>query len=1388
MLGKNITNSHSPKGLSKITNQLKQLLCCLWLSLCSAWAFADNINISLQDFYSQAPFSDQKVYAYKVDSSGGYTYYASAVTDENGIASLNFDTESTDQYILKTKALGAIASVSDIISGRDNYVFRIGAVKVQLVNGNDPNTPALVNHKVHVQVEKELDKFAYYATGYSDENGRLRIDLPDISSNKRYRFYAQAPVTGAKSYSEPINANGDYKYVVGNLPLRVTLTDSATQQVLGDTRVDVYRVENNTAKWHARVTTNANGQALLDLAPVAHSGDGYFAKVKAFNTYFKSQPLPLHGEFTFELGTTRLFVKDGTNKSQPALAGKDVTFYRLDESGKKHWFGKVFSDDAGLVRVNLPDLNHGAQYIAKAKSEIANIYYELPLTKAGEHEFVVGSIPLNVTLLDASSQSPLKNAEVKVFRLNEDGKRVYVTRANTDDNGQVLFDLAGLHQGEQFQLLAKIYNNAYSYSEVISNAEPYTFAVGKEVLTLRDGSQQGAPPLAATAVTIYKVIGDKKQWMARITTDELGVIRTDLPNIGGDTPYLFSIKSQLNGKTKYSEPLVVGGSQTITLGNLPVTVTLVNALSQQVYADTKVTAYRLLDDGKKQWVSGLVTDELGAVIFDLDGIGTGQEFVFTANIFNTGNAYSQVVSTPGNVDFQVGAIPITLLEHASQQVIPYKKISIYEIDQNQKLKWRGRGETSNLGEVVFDVEGLGQGRRFVLKAHNVFGQNKHYYGPVLTSKGQVTFTVKQGEGLSLDLTPPAIDILLPERDIANVAGFKVSGVATDNEGVNFVTLSIRGVEGEVMAQLSTSNASESTWNADIPAQWLVENETIELVATVYDFALNKGQSTKSLLAVTDSALPEIIITSHSENDEVNALGFTIEGEVTDDLGVASISATLSDPTLGDTIVDRNVPFNVATGQWAMAITNGKVTVDQLVTLTFTATDTSGKEKVLPITLNTIQIDQNPLTLVNRITFGLTPDLLVRVKRGDDVLSEQLLETNLDDSALEALLAQRGVESLEALQAQQLYRMAFAEKQLREVMTWFWENHFNTNFRSHENVAFEHEENQQFRQHALGNFADLLLISAKSPAMLHYLNNQQNRVGRPNENYAREVLELHTLGVHGGYTANDIAELAKIFTGWQERNGVFSFNDAEHDFTDKTVMGRAYTGSGVEEGEQALRDLALHPETASYLCSKLVTYFVTDNNDLALQSQCAAEYLAQNGEIVPILRVIFNSHQFAQAQVAREKVKTPVELFTAVVRNFSNGFNAELGHEALNRLGQALFVYPVPTGYSEYAEDWINTNAILQRMQVSNNIVWQQGFGVQIDFKQILAVQGINTADAIVSFVTDIAYGGILSEVELNTFSDILNEGEAFDIDSSEADIKLKRLLASMIASPAYQMQ
>lgn len=322
----------------------------------------------------------------------------------------------------------------------------------------------------------------------------------------------------------------------------------------------------------------------------------------------------------------------------------------------------------------------------------------------------------------------------------------------------------------------------------------------------------------------------------------------------------------------------------------------------------------------------------------------------------------------------------------------------------------------------------------------------------------------------------------------------------------------------------------------------------------------------------------------------------------------------------------------------------------------------------------------------------------------------------------------------SLVAGKFLRAVYSERQLEEMMTDFWFNHFNVSVKKEADRYYSIPyERDVIRRHAFGKFEDLLVATAQSPAMLFYLDNFQSvapdarlmrRMQRAkraprglNENYARELMELHTLGVGGGYTQKDVTEVARCFTGWtidmRSPGGGFRFIPQLHDGKRKTVLGKRIDAGGMEDGLRVLSMLAKHPSTARFISTKLAERFVADQPPAALVDAMSATFLRTGGDIREVLRTMFFSKEFMSEGAYRAKVKQPFEMVVSAVR----ALNADVAQplalaRELDRLGQPLYRKQEPTGYSAMNAEWVNSAALVERMNLALGLAANQVPGVR----------------------------------------------------------------------------
>lgn len=439
-------------------------------------------------------------------------------------------------------------------------------------------------------------------------------------------------------------------------------------------------------------------------------------------------------------------------------------------------------------------------------------------------------------------------------------------------------------------------------------------------------------------------------------------------------------------------------------------------------------------------------------------------------------------------------------------------------------------------------------------------------------------------------------------------------------------------------------------------------------------------------------------------------------------------------------------------------------------------------------------------VLSRMTFAPRVEEIVRANAigRDGWIEEQLAPETLDD--LDCDLRTRGIDTLwmdpdlilnvrqeavkEDLKQAALLRAIYSRRQLHEIMVEFWTDHFNISQDKLDCAWLKVvDEREVIRPHALGNFYDLLWASMHSPAMLHYLDNQENYQHSPNENYARELLELHALGVDAGYTQLDVRETARCLTGWtvneKWRRGRFEFNGDEHDAAAKTVLGMAIPiGGGESDGERVFDSLRAHPALPRFIARKLVRRFVADDPPAALVEKVAQAFTASHGDIKATLRVIlFSDEMQGKASAPTAKYKRPLHVVAGALRQLNVETNAKaplLDH--LARMGQPLFQWAMPDGFPDRANAWQHN--LLSRWQFALALASDQITGTRTDWDSLreLAADGSLRS-------TFQAFSSRLLGTELPTEALVALTETLRNVPKENA---LQTAVAIIIASPQYQ--
>jgi len=420
--------------------------------------------------------------------------------------------------------------------------------------------------------------------------------------------------------------------------------------------------------------------------------------------------------------------------------------------------------------------------------------------------------------------------------------------------------------------------------------------------------------------------------------------------------------------------------------------------------------------------------------------------------------------------------------------------------------------------------------------------------------------------------------------------------------------------------------------------------------------------------------------------------------------------------------------------------------------------------------------------------------------------------------------------VEELAMAKMTRAVYSERQLQQVMDDFWLNHFNV-FAGKGEVKWylTSYERDVIQPHALGKFKDLVTATAKSPAMLFYLDNylsadpkaaqrlaaqramrQMPRGGRRpsapanpqkskkqerglNENYGRELMELHTLGVDGGYTQKDVTEVARCFTGWSIEKpreiAVFKFDEKLHDPDVKVVLGKKIHSGGMKDGEQVIELLSRNPNTAKFISTKLARRFVSDNPPPALVARMAKTFHKSDGDIREVMRTMIYSPEFWSRQAYRAKVKTPYELVASSVRALGTDVDTPMPLvQWVARIGEPLYQCQPPTGYSDKSETWVNTGALLSRLNFSLALAGNKVRGSRSDVLAVLGSETGGDAKAALDRAVQVFLGGQAAPATVETLERQLENPQVLQarLDDAVKQADLGVVTGLVLGAPEFQ--
>jgi uncharacterized protein (DUF1800 family) len=361
----------------------------------------------------------------------------------------------------------------------------------------------------------------------------------------------------------------------------------------------------------------------------------------------------------------------------------------------------------------------------------------------------------------------------------------------------------------------------------------------------------------------------------------------------------------------------------------------------------------------------------------------------------------------------------------------------------------------------------------------------------------------------------------------------------------------------------------------------------------------------------------------------------------------------------------------------------------------------------------------------------------------------------------------------------LMRQIYSKRQLYEIMVEFWSDHFNIYIEKGNCFYLKTVDDREvIRKHALGSFRDLVWASAHSPAMMVYLDNQANEKSHPNENYARELLELHTLGVDGGYTQKDVMELARCLTGWNVKEhfwlGDFVFKDDLHDTGEKNVLGLSIQPAGQAEAEQVIEMLVAHPSTAQFISTKLARRFIADEPSQEIIEKAAQIFLNTKGDIKSVLRVIL----LEGLALAQPKYKRPANFILSALRMLNVETDAVSLHDHLLRIGQLYFNWATPDGYPDTSEAWQGN--LMPRWQFAFALIRNELKNTKHNLNSLLDVSSTGILQDNVDSISSLLLGTPLDRSTRDGLIDTIRSAGATDEET------LQIIAASIIASPAFQ--
>ena len=1335
------------------------------------------------DGVSGQGLADIVVEAYERVDSGGLLYRVRRRTDASGRARFDLDGLGHGRtYVLRTEPFGHRVESEDLgLAGE--HVVRAGTMQVELrsgASGDRYRRQPVALFEVLADGTRE-----HVQTLASDGDGVVYLE-PAGLGERRYQLRASSPVDGRGKFSAVYDASGRYVFTVGGPALTVKLREHTSGDGLVGVRIIAEELLADGGRaWRAALETDSDGIARFDLAGLGE-GRRYVLKAKPFAHWVESEVVSESGWFAWRVGRLAIQVMHGMT-GEP-LAGEQVWLREQASDGSFPAVMQATTDASGWVRLDPLGLGE-VPLVLRARSPSDGAYkYTAPIHGPGARRLDVGNEPLVARVVDGVSGQGLADIVVEAYERVDSGGLLYRVRRRTDASGRARFDLDGLGHGRTYVLRTEPFGHRVE-SEDLGLAGEHVVRAGTMQVELRSGAS--GDRYRRQPVALFEVLADgTREHVQTLASDGDGVVYLEPAGLG-ERRYQLRASSPVDGRGKFSAVYDASGRYVFTVGGPALTVKLREHTSGDGLVGVRIIAEELLADGGRAWRAALETDSDGIARFDLAGLGEGRRYVLKAKPFAHW-VESEVISESGWFPWRVGTFPVTVRDAAGEPV-DAASIVVFEKSSRGELSVVMGGVTDQSGQVYLDPDGVDGDRAYVVQVVDPLGTGEDYFSEIVRHRGEVTISVAPGVTNAPDLSPP--DVLIDGT--FNGArrgdhGFHVFGTFFDDDRVHSILLRVRGVDGIITEVPATLRHGAGVWEADIPALSTAVPTTIALEAVAIDRAGNVSEAAVLIRLERDDAGPVVEVISHGDEDIVPDGAFVVHGTARDEIGNFILTARMRND-VGELIDERPLEVVGTDGRWSYTAFADEAMPSTRIVIELAATDAAGNETLEILHLSPTADARLHRRALGRLTFGPTTALMEQVAHiGLEAFIEQQLNPHaIDDSAF---LGQRRLPDDPAERT--VEAALHSRRQLLEILTVFWANHFNTDLAAHNVEEYENDEHEAFRQHALGRFRDLLGASAKSPAMLRYLDGHSNVAAHPNENYARELVELHTLGDTAHFTENDVVEIARAFTGWTIVNGAFEFVAKRHDFETKQVLGEVLpAGQGIEDGEQVLDLLASAPTTAMSICAKLTEFFVGRGVPGSNLDPCVDRFLAladQPNQLREVVRWVLESQAFYAALESENGTRTPLEYVAAAVRSLEGEVPEWLVARELFRLGMPLHRNPTPTGYSNDGVDWVNSGALLRRLRFLKALAMgHDGFdGAFDDISDRVLMAGIETVDGICGYLLTIPYGsGFSREDWLIVRNELTNHGNwPFTLQEANVEGRLRKALLVAFSLPKYHQQ